>query len=73
MCCLTNQIQCGAVIQPFFPKHLQRTRHSSSTRARYGVSFVGSESDSCSALVDAVVYIISCYTGPRYKYNGILL
>ena len=47
----------------FSPKYSR----SSSVRARYGVSFVGSASDWYSASVPAMTCAISCYIGPCYN------
>ena len=52
----------------FFTKSSLRTPHSSPVRARYGVSFVNSNSDLYSTSVTAVLCAISCYTG--LHYNG---
>ena len=41
--------------------------HSSPVRSTYGMYFVGSNRDSYSAFVNAVMYAISCYIGPRHK------
>ena len=53
---------------------LQNHHKRFSSRASYGLSFVGSNLDSYSAPATAVMYIISCYTGPRYNgaqlYHG---
>ena len=51
----------------FSPKSSQNTSHSSPVRARYGVYLVGSNCDSFSASVTAVMYAISCYIEPRYN------
>ena len=57
----------------FFQKSSQQTPHSSPMRLRYGVSFVSSGSELCSAAVIAVLFVISwyiwqCYDGDRlYK------
>ena len=50
------------------PKSSQNTSHSSSVRARYGMYFVGSNSDLYSDSVTAVMYAISCYI--RLHNNG---
>ena len=55
----------------FSPKSLLQTSHSSSTKVRYGKSFVKASPDLRSASVTAVMYALLCYIGPRY--NGIQL
>ena len=52
----------------FFSKSLQWTPYSLPMRARYGLFFVIVNSDLCSASVDVVLYVVSCYTGPRNKW-----
>ena len=47
--------------------HLSKTHHSSPVRVTYGMSFVDSISDLCSAPATAVIYAISCYTGPNHN------
>ena len=61
-------VQCGAFItQSVSQKYSIKKPHSSPAWARYGVSFVGSNSDLYSTSVTAVLYVISCYIGPCYK------
>ena len=67
-----SEKQCSAIIMwSIFSKFITREPHSSPVRARYGVSLVGSNSDSCPASVTIMMYAISCYIIPRY--NGIWL
>ena len=49
-----------------FSQNIHKTPHSSPVRARYGVSFVGSDSNWYPSSVHAVMCAISYYTGPRY-------
>ena len=56
---LINQIQCSAVITP--SNSSQKIPHSSPIRARYGVSFVCSNSDLYFASITAVMCAMSCY------------
>ena len=51
----------------FSPKLSQKTHQSSPVRARYGVSVVILKSDSLSATVITVPYVISWWIGPRYN------
>ena len=61
-------LQCGAVITRYiFSKILTKTPHTSPVRSRCGVSFVSLKSDLYSALIDAVVWEMSCYIGSRYN------
>ena len=59
-------MQCRYNTQ-FFPKCSQNTSHSLPVRARYGVSFVCSNSCLYLASVIVVIHAISCYIGPRYN------
>ena len=63
----TISIQCWYNVVIFFPKFAQNTSHGPPIRVRYGVSFVGSNSDIYSASVAAVMYAIWCYIGWRYN------
>ena len=49
-----------------FLQNSQNTPHSSPVRAKYGVSFAGTNFDLCSASVTAVLCAISRYIGSRY-------
>ena len=61
-------ILCGAVItRLIFSRIVTKDTHSSPVRARYGVSFVGSDSRLYSDLVTAVVCAIVCSIGSRYN------
>ena len=66
-----DSIQCGAIITwSIFSKVLKNSSHSSPMRARYGVPFASLMFDLCSAIVSAVLNVISsqiwpCYNGTR--------
>ena len=74
---ITAYIQCGAVItRSIFAQNSpkaqslspQQTSHTSSKRASYWVSVLGSNrSDSYSASVAAMMYAISCYIVKLYR------
>ena len=49
----------------FFPYSSQQTHQTSTVRVRYGVPCVDFNSDLCSSSQTAVLYIVSCYIGPR--------
>ena len=56
-----THIQCGTDVMSIFSKLLTKTPHSSPVRARYGVSFVGSNSDLFSVLINAMMSkMLSC-------------
>ena len=57
----------GAVKKWSNSQNIHKAPHSSPVRARYGVSFVGSDSNWYPASVPAVVCETSCYIGPRYN------
>ena len=61
--------KCSVLIKytQFPPNFSQWTPHSSPSRASYGVSFVSSNSDLCSASITAVLHVISCYIIPLYN------
>ena len=66
----TKDIQyCEVPLQrgQFSPKSSQETLHSSPVRARYGVSFVNTNSGWCFASVSVFMFKIPCYVWPRYK------
>ena len=60
-------VRCRYNAVNFSPKSSQQTLHSSPMRARYGVSVVILKSNSHSATVIAVPYVISWKIGPRYN------
>ena len=52
------EVECHVLItRLFFQKSSQRTHNSSPVRVRYGMSFVSSYSNSCSASVSTVLYV----------------
>ena len=51
----------------FSLNYLQKTPHSSPVRVKFGMNFVGPDSDWYSAWVSAIIYAISYYIGPRYN------
>ena len=51
----------------FSPKSWKKTAHSSPDRARYGMYFVGSNSNIYSAPTSAVMCAILSHIGPRYN------
>ena len=56
----------------FSPKSSQKTHHSLSVRARYGVPFVCINFDLCSTPFTATMPAASCYIGPRYNSTVLL-
>ena len=63
-----NRGQCHINTVNFLKKFSQQTPHIWPIRVRYGVSFVSTKTDSCSASFIAVLCAILCYI--RLCYNG---
>ena len=73
---LLYEVQCGGdITRPILWRniHQRLAQNSSPVRARHGVSFVGHVIDWFSTTVLAIMYTISCYTGPRYNGNRLYL
>ena len=60
-------VQCTlGISRSLFPWCSQWTHHSSTARARYGVSFVSAKFEQSFSFVMDEVYAISCYIGRQY-------
>ena len=63
-----NSIQCDAIItRSIFSQIPIKSPDSSPVTLRYGVSLVDSNTDLYLTSIAAVLYVISCYTGPCYN------
>ena len=71
---LSSDIHYGVFITRYiFPNYSQKIPHISPVRARYGVSFVGSDLDWYSASVPAMMCAITCYIIPRFNGTRLYL